>query len=220
MKKIFLALAMVAFITTGAFAQLVFGVSGNQYVFEDEMGNIPSLSEVFDDFSEGTGTYWGVFGEIILGKLGIGLAFNYQDVPTFDYYDDYFGWVTYPDMWSYDVNIYASYHLFGGRAFLDPFVQAGFGMNAYDFKNQEDKTPDNSLGPDDPMFASAYTDFGAGLGLNLGSVGIFFKGTFIVPMEGTLTGTYWDEFGGGEYEIMPWYMNGDFKYTFGAKLIL
>ncbi|MFH2114772.1 MAG: hypothetical protein ABIJ86_09730, partial [Spirochaetota bacterium] len=83
MKKIFLALAMVALITTGAFAQLVVGVTGNQYVFEDLEGNIPSLSEVFDDFQNGQGTYWGLFGEIILGKLGFGLAFNYQDVPDF-----------------------------------------------------------------------------------------------------------------------------------------
>ena len=120
-------------------------------------------------------------------------------------------------MWSYDLNLYLSYHLFGGRAFIDPFLQGGFGMNAYDFKNSEDKTSSNSLGPDDPLFASAYWDFGAGLGLNLGGLGIFFKGAYMVPMEGALTGTDWD---GNEYDIMPWYLNGDFKWTFGAKLIL
>lgn len=216
MKKIFLALAMVALITTAAFGQIVIGVTGNQYVFEDIDGNIPSLSEVFDDFQDGLGTYWGLFGEIILGKLGFGVAFNYQDVPNF-YYDEYGSTEIYEEMWSYDVNLYLSYHLFGGRAFLDPFLQGGFGINAYDFKNADDKNDMNSLGPDDPLFASAYWDFGAGLGLNLGGIGIFVKGAFIVPMEGALTGT---DYYGNEYDIMPWYLNGDFKYTFGAKLIL
>lgn len=212
MKKIFLTLAMIALLTTGAFAQLVLGVTGNQYVFEDVNGNIPSLSDVFEDFQDGIGTYWGLYGEIILGKLGFGLAFNYQDVPDFSY--DY---IDYTEMWSYDVNLYLSYHLFGGRAFIDPFLQAGFGMNAYDFKNSEDKTSTNSLGRDDPLFASAYWDFGGGLGLNLGGIGIFVKGAFMVPIEGALTGEGWD---GYEYDIMPWFLNGDFKYTFGAKLIL
>jgi hypothetical protein len=222
MKKIFLALAMVALITTGAFGQIVLGITGNQYVFEGEDGSVPTLGSAFEDFQDGVGTYWGLFGEIILGKLGFGLAFNYQDVPNF-YYDEFYETnVYYEEMWSYDLNIYASYHLLGGRSFLDPFLQAGFGMNAYDFKNAEDKNEFNSLGPDDPLFASPYWDFGAGLGLNLGGLGIFFKGAFMVPMDGALVGETWPDIDGNtyEYEIWPWYLNGDFKWTFGAKLIL
>jgi opacity protein-like surface antigen len=226
-KKLLLVLAIVMIVTTGAFAQLTFGITGNQYAFEDEAGNLPSLSSVWDDFKEGRGTYWGFFGEIILGKLGLGLAFNYQNVPEFGYDFDGDGTVQsdelYPEMWSYDANVYLSYHILGGRSFLDPFLQAGLGKNAYDFKNKDDKTIYNSLGPDDPLFASPYWDFGAGLGINLGGLGIFIKGAYIVPMEGVLTGTSWpDEFDGStfEYDIMPWYLNGDFKYTFGAKLIL
>jgi hypothetical protein len=209
-------MAIVLIVTTGAFAQLTFGITGNQYAFEDAAGNLPSLSSVWDDFKEGRGTYWGLFGEIILGKLGIGIAFNYQDVPDFTY-DGYTVGYSYTEMWSYDANVYLSYHLFGGRAFIDPFLQAGLGINAYDFKNSSDKNEFNSMGPDDPLFASPYWDFGAGLGINLGGLGIFLKGAYIVPMNSVLTGT---SYYGVEYDIMPWYLNGDFKYTFGAKLIL
>ncbi len=221
-KKLLLVLAIVMIVTTGAFAQLTFGITGNQYAFEDEAGNLPSLSSVWDDFKEGRGTYWGLFGEIILGKLGLGLAFNYQDVPSFAY-DPYGSLIVYEEMWSYDANVYLSYHILGGRSFLDPFLQAGLGINAYDFKNEEDKTEFNSLGPDDPLFASPYWDFGAGLGINLGGLGIFIKGAYIVPADGVLTGETWPDSVTGEtleYDIMPWYLNGDFKWTFGAKLIL
>jgi hypothetical protein len=226
-KKFLLVIAIVLIVTTGAFAQLTFGITANQYVYEDEAGNLPSLSTVWGDFRDGLGTYWGFFGEIILGKLGIGLAFNYQDVPSF-YYDmdgtgTDFGVEFYEEMWSYDANVYLSYHFLGGRSLLDPFLQSGIGVNAYDFKNQEDKYDYNSMGPDDPIFGSPYWDIGAGLGLNLGGIGIFLKGTYMMEMEGTLTGTSWpDAFDGStfEYDIMPWYLNGDFKWTFGAKLIL
>lgn len=212
MKRTLLVLAIVALLTTGAFGQIVLGVTGNQYVFEDANGNLPTLSSVFTDFKEGRGTYWGLFAELILHKLGVGIAFNYQDVPDFTY-DSY----NYTAMWSYDANLYLSYHILGGRSLIDPFLQSGIGMNAYDFKNKADKTILNSPGPDDPLFASAYWDFGAGLGLNLGGIGIFLKGAYMVPMQGTLKGTDWY---GNTYDIMPWYLNGDFKYTFGAKLIL
>ena len=220
-KKLLLVVAIVLIVTTGAFAQLTFGITGNQYVYEGEDGSLPSLPTVWDDFRDGVGTFWGFFGEIILGKLGIGLAFNYQDVPEFGYDFDNSGTIEldelYPEMWSYDANVYLSYHILGGRSFLDPFLQAGLGMNAYDFKNEEDKTVDNSISDEDPLFASAYWDFGAGLGVNLGGLGIFLKGAYMVPMDGAVTGT--DRYG-NEYEIDPWYLNGDFKWTFGAKLIL
>ncbi len=220
-KKALLILAILAFVATGAFGQIVIGVTGNQYAFEDEAGNLPSLSSVWDDFREGRGTYWGLFGEVIFHKLGLGFAFNYQDVPEFGYDFDSSGTVDadelYPEMWSYDANVYLSYHILGGRAFLDPFLQAGLGINAYDFKNSDDKETWNSMGPEDPLFASPYWDFGAGLGINLGGLGIFIKGAYIVPMDSVLTGTDWN---GVEYDIMPWYLNGDFKYTFGAKIIL
>jgi hypothetical protein len=211
-KKALLILAILAFVATGAFGQIVIGVTGNQYAFEDVDGNLPSLPSVWNDFKEGVGTYWGLFGEVIFHKLGIGLAFNYQDVPDFTY-----NTIDYTEMWSYDANVYLSYHILGGRSFLDPFLQAGLGINAYDFKDQSVKDVFNSMGPDDPLFASPYWDFGAGLGINLGGLGIFLKGAYIVPMDSVLTGTDWS---GLEYDIQPWYLNGDFKYTFGAKIIL
>jgi hypothetical protein len=204
-KKLLLVVAIVLIVTTGAFAQLTFGVSAIQYYQEDAEGNLPTLSEAFDDFREGVGVYWGGFGEIILGKLGLGLSFNQQ---TFeDEFDP-----TY-DMWNYDVNLSLSYHIFGGRAFLDPFLQAGAGILAYDYKNKEEVQilyPDLT---DDPLAGSMYYDFGLGLGLNLGGLGIFFKGMWNIQSDEPLysqDGTV-PIF---EMPVLP------FKWVFGAKLIL
>jgi hypothetical protein len=212
MKKIFLALVMVALITTGAFAQLVIGVTGVQYYEEDVNGDLPSLSDSWEDFKDGEGVYWGGYVELILSKLGLGISFNQQT------YEDPFGDSTF-DMWNYDVNFFLAYHLFGGRAFIDPFLQAGVGLMAYDYKNKDDLRDYYAIADpsvvisDDPMFGSMYYDFGLGLGVNLGSVGIFAKAMWNIQSDEPL---YNEDYG---YEIFEWPVM-PFKWTFGAKLIL
>lgn len=203
MKRLFVALMLIAFVTTGAFAQIVLGVTGVQY-YEKVDGKYPTVGQAWEQFKEGTGVFLGGYGEIIFHKLGIGLSFNQQtydqDLPSVDH------------MWNYDVNLFLSYHLFGGRAFIDPFLQAGYGMMAYDYKNKEEAKALYSL-TDDPLFASTYYDFGLGLGINLGGLGIFAKGMWNIPTnepvyDQTNGGTLWS------WPIMP------FKWVFGAKLIL
>ena len=109
MKKAILVLALVAFAATGAFGQIVFGLTGAQYYEEDSNGNLPTLSEAWVNFQEGTGVFWGGYGEIILDKLGLGMSFNQQTYKDPMYTDPAF------DMWNYDVNFFLSYHIFGGR---------------------------------------------------------------------------------------------------------
>lgn len=205
MKRTLLVLAIVALLTTGAFGQVVLGVTGVQY-YEKVDGNLPTLSQAWSDFRDGTGVYWGGYGEIILHNLGLGLSFNQQ---TFaDPVDPAY------DMWNYDVNFFLSYHILGGRSLIDPFLQAGVGEMAYDYKNKDAaRAGDYPDLTDDPLFASIYTDFGLGLGINLGGIGIFAKGMWNVQSDKPLYSQTGDVplF---EWPIMP------FKWVFGAKLIL
>jgi hypothetical protein len=204
-KKLLLVLAIVMIVTTGAFAQLTFGVTGVQYFEEDAEGNLPTLSEAFDSFKEGTGVYWGGFAEIILGKLGLGLSFNQQT------YEDAFDPLY--DQWNYDANLYLAYHIFGGRALLDPFLQAGAGIWAYDYKNKEELQLIYTDMTDDPIAGCMYYDFGLGLGVNLGSIGVFVKAMWNIQSDEPLysqEGTFQII----ELDVMP------FKWVLGGKILL
>ncbi len=205
MKRTLLVLAIVALLTTGAFGQIVLGITGVQYYEKDASGNLPTLSQAWDDFKDGTGVYWGGYGELILHKLGLGLSFNQQTfsdpIPALD-------------MWNYDVNFFLSYHILGGRSFIDPFLQAGIGEMAYDYKDKAAAAAELSTSfTEDPLFASIYYDFGFGLGINLGGIGIFAKGMWNVQSNEPITAQ--DNY----TTLFPWPVM-PFKWVFGAKLIL
>lgn len=228
MKKLIAILALGALVVTGAFAELTLGVSGAQYYMEDSNGNLPSLQQAWKDFQDGTGVYYGGFAEILGRHWGLGLAFNYT--PTGGIYvNPYYDGLTLTlddfQTMSYDVNLYLSYHLFGGAAFLDPFVEAGFGITAFDYLNKDKLNSDPSLAPsiddDDPLFASSYTTVGLGLGLNLKPIGVFFKANWCKEGKSPVKGTYDSDTpnAGQQYEISQWSVM-PFRWTFGAKLIL
>lgn len=207
MKKAILVLAIFAFVATGAFGQLVLGVTGVQYYEEDPVtGKLPTLGEAWGDFRDGTGVYWGGFAELIMGKTGLGLSFNQQTLKDASEPSGIL------DMWNYDVNLSLSYHVFGGRAFIDPFLQAGVGLLAFDYKDKAGAaTIYNGINPDEPLFGSNYFDFGLGLGVNFGGIGIFFKGMYNVQSS---TPLYENNGYSYPWPVMP------FKWVFGAKLIL
>jgi hypothetical protein len=207
MKRTLLVLAIVALLTTGAFGQIVLGITGMQYYQKDAAGNLPTLSQAWADFKDGTGVYWGGYGELILHKLGLGLSFNQQTYPNMD--------PAYPqlDMWNYDVNFFLSYHILGGRSLIDPFLQAGVGKVAYDYKDKEAAKLLYTGLTDDPLFASLYTDFGFGLGINLGGIGIFAKGMWNIQSNEPVVSEQ------GNVAILSWPVM-PFKWVFGAKLIL
>ncbi len=194
MKRTILFLAIFCFVLSGAFAQLSFGVSVQQYFERNEEGKLPGFSEAWKSFQDGEGLYWGLFAEIMAGKLGVGFSFNNQvysnDDPLIDL----------PDMWNYDANAYLAVHLFGGKAFIDPFAQIGVGQWGFGFVESSD-----------PMMASWYMDYGVGLGLNIGIVGAFVKAMWNQQLDEPV------EVQGGyawEFPVMP------FKWVFGAKVIL
>jgi len=216
MKKLVVVFIMVAIISTGVFAQgLGFGLSVNQYYMEDENDNLPSLPEAWDDFREGNGRYWGGFGEFMGSNYALGLSFNYMvDEADPTYWEDEAGQedASVFDMWNYDLNIYLAYHILGTKSLLDPFLQAGFGIWAYDYMNKEELEELGWYMSDDPLMGSAYFDLGAGLGVNFGSLGIFFKGMYNFQSDEPLYGEENQEI--FELPVMP------FKWTFGAKFLL
>ena len=222
MKKMLIVLAMATFVATGVFAQLTFGITGLQYYQEDENGDLPSISDAWKDFEDGNSVYYGGFVEVIGRKLGLGLSFNYapDQMNAYSMTPEY-------DLMSYDVNLYLSYHLFGGRSFLDPFLQAGIGMMGWDYMNKddlEDLIGGENVDDNDPLMASAYWDVGFGLGVNLGPVGIFAKAMFNREIKDAVKGEYDNDFydpllAGKEYDI-PAYGTMPFKWVFGAKILL
>jgi hypothetical protein len=207
MKKLVMVIAMIALVTSAAFGQLIFGLTGAQY-YETVDGELPSIEDAFNQFRAGDNVFWGGFLEIVLKNLGFGFSFNAQVYP--DPYGD-----TLYDMWNYDANVFLSYHLFGGKAFIDPFVQGGIGIMAYDFMNKEDLGYEIDYYNEYPLYASIYYDVGAGLGINIGSIGIFVKGMFNFMSDESL----FEDYGDGYYEDLSWPIL-PFKWVFGAKLIL
>ncbi|HTX71705.1 MAG TPA: hypothetical protein VMC79_02680, partial [Rectinemataceae bacterium] len=87
-------------------------------------------------------------------------------------------------MVDYDIAAYVQGHLFGYKAFLDPFVELGLGRMATDYANKDDD-PD----PDNPLLATNYWQIGAGLGLNFGAIGIFGKVLYMTPFGSPAKGT-------------------------------
>lgn len=222
MKKLMLVLTMGALVASGAFAQLTVGLSGVQYFEDDNVG----VRQAFENLQDGEGVYYGGFVEIIGRRMGLGLSVNFDPL-------DYMG-VPELEMMSYDVNLYLSYHFFGGRAFLDPFLHFGLGMVGFNFSDPEaakDYFVTTQGGyytyvdEDDPMFASMYWNLGLGLGVNLGPLGVFAMAAYNKPINDAVTGTYDDDavfYGlpsGSEYNIPEWIVS-EFTWTFGAKLIL
>lgn len=225
MKRLVAAMALGALIATGAFAQLMFGITGVQYYQEDSEGNLPTVGEAWKQFQDGEGVYMGGFAEIAFSKLGFGFSFNYDEalsteVGYWDPFTEMYSYVqnTAYDQWSYDVNFYLSYHLFKARSFLDPMLDIGIGMTAFDYMNKDATSlAINGADEDDPLMASMYWDLGAGLGVNLGPVGVFVKARFNSLFEDVLKGN--DDVTGDEYPIAP-FPAMPFKWIFGAKVIL
>jgi hypothetical protein len=209
LKKILVVLLLAAVVGTGAFAQLMFGVTGALH-----MDSQLSADEIMQKFQDGEGIFYGPFAEIAFNKLGFGASAN------FSFYDD-----LGMEFMEYDANAYASYHLFGAKAFLDPFGEVGFGMIANDFANSDEDPM-----PDAPNAANLYWYGALGAGLNLGSIGIFGKLSYNNRIDEQLT--FQDEFG-NDVKVPyygEWYFDGtdwvvdpyvpNLRFTLGVKIIL
>lgn len=210
MKKVIIAVLLATFIGTGAFAQISLGFSGALYYFEDK--DIPT---VIQDFQTGEGVFYGPFAEIVLDNFGVGMGFNYSK-----YTDTLIVGVPESaiDFMYGDLTLYGTYHLFGGKAFLDPFAELGVGYSFNDYFSAEDDTDTNN-----PLAASVYYFGGFGLGVNVGSVGGFMKISYNKNSE---TPVYMKDENGDDMEFLgekielPEFTMFPVKFTLGVKFIL
>jgi hypothetical protein len=206
-RKLIALIAMVALAGTGVFAQFAIGVSGAIYRDDRDL-SCSSFSRAFDDLNRGDG-YFGVLIEGAVDHLAAGLAGN------FSIYKEDFGSSTSFAMINTDWNLYAQGHLLKYDAFLDPFVEVGAGYMAKDYRNEADD-PDTS----NPLMKSWYGDFGLGMGLNVGSLGIFLKGLYNFKFnDQPAQGSFKDEYGVVQYFDLAEYPISNLKFIFGAKII-
>ena len=224
MKKLVAVLALASVLTGGAFAQLMFGVTGDLH-----MDTSLTSQQILDQFKAGDNIFYGPFVEIVFGNLGIGVT------GTFSFFDEKFydfnGYLQSEPMMVYDVAGYLSYHLFGGHAFLDPFGELGLGFIAKDYA-----TAANDPDLNNPMMASVFWYGALGLGINLGPIGVFGKFAYNNALKYQLdlvdaNGKTMSDGMGGVLKV-PYYGTADpFTYiisqyvpaarvTFGAKIIL
>jgi hypothetical protein len=216
MKKLLAVALFVALITAGASAQLMFGATGDLHIGDSDLNDaINDPNVLMNQFQKGDGVYVGGFAELAFGNLGFGAA------GTFSFPIDYFDneWMVY------DFTGYVSYHLFGARFFLDPFVEIGGGYTASDYAN-----PSDSPNPNFPISATIFWYGSAGLGINLGGLGVFAKLAYISALSTQLDGPV-DPYT-GEITKIPNYRDPlsdnqlaatvlpPYKVTIGAKFIL
>ncbi len=203
-KKLAAVLAIAVLVLAGASAQLMLGVSGAL-----PMDSSMSATEIKDAFTSGDFIMYGGFLELGMGNIGFGASVN-----TYSYYDSFFG----QEMMVIDGDAFVSYHLFKAKAFLDPFAELGFGILGSQYASNTTVTAQDFLS------ASYYWYAAAGVGINLGPIGIFGKFAYNYALAQKVS--YDDEYGNPQYyAAFDPYNTGSayipaFRITLGAKLIL
>jgi hypothetical protein len=223
MKKICIALLFAVLVSSGAFAQLMVGLSGALHMDTQLSG-----SEIRERFRQGDGIFYGPTIEYVGNHVGFGFAGNlsfYQRDVTFSDGSTYY--IQQPiNLTDYDLTLYLSYHLFGGHAFLDPFGELGGGVLATGFTDQADR---DAFSPYDSSFfmASYYWYTALGLGVNLGPIGFYGKFAYNYPLSKHFSTTWKDN--DVQTNLYPYgydavlFPNGylpNFRFTIGAKLFL
>lgn len=203
-RKLLAVLLLTALVVGGASAQLMFGVTG---ALPMDSTNF-KVADVVNQLKEGNGVMYGFTGELAFRKLGFGISAN-----TMSYPDYYFAMVRQ----IMDVDAYISFHIIKARAFLDPFVELGAGLIG---TMNDDKTDQYAIFDD----ASMYWYAAAGLGVNLGIVGVFTKFSYNFKIQDPYTYT---DMSGIEtpYPAFGTVLFGnsyipEYKLTVGAKIIL
>lgn len=195
-RKFFAVLVLAALVAAGASAQLVIGVSGALPMDTNDA----SYQQVADQFKSGQGVFYGAYAEVIMHRVGIGFSVN-----TMTMYDYYFDLL----MDIIDADLYVSYHLFGGRALLDPFAELGYGVIGSQWDTGTDWVD-----------ASYYWYAALGLGVNLGPVGVSAKFAYNYQMNKTpelADGSPAPAFG---YYLFGYQYLPPYRVTIAAKLIL
>ncbi len=144
MRRAMIILVLLAAASAG-FAVPVVSLTGAMAANFDA---VPSVQQAMEGF-QANRPIWGFGWEVVPRRLGIGglLMVNFFRDAASQWVLD---WSAQP--------LYLSYHIFGGGAFLDPFLQAGFGSTG--------RVPlEGTAGPG--LHLSVFPFVAAGLSLNL-----------------------------------------------------
>lgn len=187
-------IAMMVLLLAGssAWAQLALGGTGAVFANTNQ-----TPESILDMFREGEGIFYGPFLELGMKNIALGAAFNWS------YYTTDLG-----QMVDYDLNGYLQGHLFSYKAFIDPFLEVGFGRIASDYADS-DADPDSS----NPLRATKYFQAGGGLGLNLGNLGFFLKALYMIPADEPVYDS------SGSYTLVDYPLK-PLKVFMGAKIML
>jgi hypothetical protein len=115
MKTKALACMLAAFLAPSVFAAPKLSLTGD---IAAGFSGMPSVEEAFLNLTENPNPLWGTGWEITSRRFGFGGAYmvNFSREGSSPWALDW-----------YAEALYMSYHVFGGGAFLDPFIQAGVG---------------------------------------------------------------------------------------------
>ena len=119
---------------------------------EKDFSQMPTAGEAIESFSTDPAPLWGFGWEVVMKRLGLGGTYYVK------FFEDT------GSSWTLDWNgqpLYVSYHFFGPKPFLDPFVMAGAGCSGRVLL--QDSYPGTSA-----LFLSLYPFVGAGFGIHLG----------------------------------------------------
>ena len=205
MKRKLAVLAILALVVgSGAFAQISIGASGALYT---QGINTQEMSKAFQT---GEGFFWGPFVELGFDTVVFGVSGNLS------LYATDFGNGTYYAMEDMDVALYIQGHPLKYKNWFDPFIDVGIGKIITDFYNKTDD-PDE----DNPIAGSYYVQFGGGLNICVGALGVFAKGEYLMnlgPVNATIALSNGEKY---TYEL-PAYSDPlkNVKIVVGAKLIL
>ena len=120
---------------------------------------------------------------------------------------------------------YVAYHFFSAKFFLDPFVEVGGGYTASDYADSAQSPTSGAF----PISATMFWYGAAGMGVNLGPIGVFAKLGFNGSLDSQLDGPL-DDYGNPTF--IPLYKDPldmssatetplpPYRFTIGAKLIL
>ncbi len=210
MKKIIILLLLLTFAATGAFAvDFSLGASGALYMSSEEFDD-SDRHDIWAQFEKGENVYYGVNAELLFDNVGLGL---YTYFSFYEWYDPF--WGDGYEMMDTDINLSLSYHFFGATAFLDPFVEAGFGQITRSVTAYDDGSGMEELEEPFPFLGTEYWFAGFGLGVNLGGLGGFAKVQYHHPTGNVEVDN--DE-GGYNYTTDDFPLN-DLKVVMGLKII-
>jgi len=160
MKTTAIAFILAAGMAVSAFAGPTFSLTGN---IAAGLSETPTFEEALQSLTENPNPLWGLGWELTLRHFGFGGTYmvNFSRDDANQWALDWYGEA-----------IYVSYHLFGGGAFIDPFVQAGVGCSGqvtigpYYYYPYYPDTEDADFMPQGLMI-SLFPSVGAGVAMHL-----------------------------------------------------